>query len=95
MRQLSFIFIFYKPYILWSLGLNAFFIITLKSLIPIVFIKFILVGALWYFHTETNANRKLIFYKNIGISNFKLFSSIFFIDLLISFPILLIIKEFI
>jgi hypothetical protein len=50
---------------------------------------------LWYLVTETNARRKLIFYKNLGISSFKLFSSLFIIDISIMIVYIILIKEFI
>jgi hypothetical protein len=65
------------------------------SLVPILIIKLFLVVLLWYFINETHAKRKLIFYKNLGISSLKLFGYLFIIDLFLSIPFLLILKEFV
>jgi len=95
MQQLSALFIFYRPYILWSFGINMLLVVLGHSLFPIFLIKLILVGFLWYFINETHAKRKLIFYKNLGLSTFKLFFYIYTIDFILSLPFLLILKEFI
>ena len=95
MQQLSALFIFYRPYMLWSFGVNILFAMMGYSLIPIFIIKLILIAFLWYLMNETHAKRKLIFYKNLGISTFKLFGYIFILDLILSLPFLLILKEFI
>jgi len=94
MQQLASIFVFYKPFMLWSLGINMFFLSMGFSLFPIFLIKLILVLVLWYVLNETTAKRKLMFYKNLGISNFKLFFSLFVIDCLLSLPFLLLLKVF-
>jgi len=65
------------------------------SLVPILIIKLFLVVLLWYFINETHAKQKLIFYKNLGISSLKLFGYLFIIDLFLSIPFLLILKEFV
>lgn len=95
MQQLSSIFIFYRPFILWSFGINTFLSLIGYSLIPIFLVKLLLILFLWYFLSETNAKRKLVFYKNLGISTFKLFSFLYLIDLFLSIPFLLVLKEFI
>ena len=86
MRQLSSIFIFYRPFILWSFGINILFSFISYSLIPILLVKLLLTTFLWYFLNETNAKRKLVLYKNLGISTFKLFSLIYIIDLFFDCP---------
>ena len=95
MNQLFSIFVFYRPFIFWSFGLNIIFSFLKYDIIPILIVKLLLVVFLWFFINETNAKRKLIFYKNLGISTFKLFSLLFMIDLLLSIPFLLLLKEFI
>lgn len=95
MQQLSALFIFYRPYIAWSFGINMVLGFINYSLFPIFLIKLALVAFLWYLMNETNAKRKLVFYKNLGISTFKLFLSIFIIDFILSLPFLLLLKEFI
>ncbi len=80
---------------LWSFGLNIFFSLIGYSIIPIFLIKLVLIAFLWYLMNETKAKRKLIFYKNLGLSTFKLFFYIFIIDFILSLPFLLVLKEFI
>jgi hypothetical protein len=95
MKQLLSIYVFYRPFILWSLGVSFLFSIIGYNLIPIFIIKLVLIVFLWYLLANTNGSKKFIFYKNLGISNLKLFSSIFFIDICLNLPILLIFKEFV
>ena len=95
MQQLFSIFIFYRPLILWSFGINTFLAFIKYEIIPIAIVKLFIVAFLWYFLNETNAKRKLVFYKNLGISTIKLFSFLYLIDLLFSIPFLLILKEFV
>ena len=65
------------------------------DIITILIVKLFLVVFLWYLLNETHAKRKLVLYKNLGISTLKLFSYLFIIDLVTSIPFLLILKEFI
>ncbi len=95
MQQLFSIFIFYRPLILWSFLINTLLSFLKYEMVPIIIVKLLLVGFLWYFLNETNAKRKLIFYKNLGISTFKLFAFLYIIDLVFSIPFLLILGEFI
>jgi len=50
---------------------------------------------LWHIITETKAKQKLIFYNNLGIPTIKLFALFFLIDIMLSMPFILILKEFI
>tara|TARA_R110000850_G_scaffold37947_1_gene99517 strand:+ start:754 stop:1044 length:291 start_codon:yes stop_codon:yes gene_type:complete len=78
------ILLFYKPYIIWSVGITI-LLLSLGSEFPVICIsKLFLTGFLWYFLSETTAKRKLLFYKNLGISSFKLFGIIYIIDILIT-----------
>ncbi len=95
MQQISSIFLFYRPFVLWSFIANSFLLVMGVHLIPLFLIKVCLIISLWYFTLQTKAKHKLTFYKNLGISPLKLFLSIFVIDVLLSIPFLLILKEFI
>jgi hypothetical protein len=95
MKQFLSILVFYRPFVLWSLGISILFLIIGYSLIPIFLIKLILIAFLWYLLKNTHKNQELMFYKNLGISNMKLFSSIYVIDLCLNLPLLLIFKEFV
>jgi len=95
MRQLSSILLFYRPFMIWSFGINTLLAILEYDIVPFFLIKLFLVVFLWYIIKETHVKRKLIFYKNLGISTFKLFSFLYIIDLFLSIPFLLVLKEFI
>jgi len=95
MQQLFPIFIFYRSFILWSFGINILLSYLKYDVIPIVLVKLLLIVFLWFIINETGAKGKLLFYKNMGISTFKLFFVIYIIDLLLSLPFILILKEFI
>jgi len=95
MQQLISILAFYRSYILWSFIINIAITIVNPYIIPAVITKLLLTIFLWYFINETSAKRKLTFYKNLGVSPLKLFSTLFFVDILITIIFLQIIKEFI
>lgn len=94
-QQFFSIFVFYKPLIIWSIALNMVLSFLKYEMLPILILKFLLVVFLWYCLNETPAKRKLLYYKNSGISTLKMFSYLFIIDLIISIPFLLILREFI
>ena len=95
MQHLFPIFIFYRPFILWSFGINIILAFLKYDIVPILIAKLVLIVFLWYIINETHAKQKLIFYNNMGVSTFKLFFVLFIIDLLLSLPFILILKEFI
>lgn len=95
MQQLASILMFYRPYIIWSLIVNMLFAFIKFEVGLIITSKLILVLLLWYILNETRAKRKLILYKKLGVSTIKLFSLLFIMDLVISIPFLLILKEFV
>jgi hypothetical protein len=63
--------------------------------IPVIVIKLILVGFLWYFLSQFKGKKILNLYRSLGISNLMLFASVFIIDVIISTLYLFLIKEFI
>lgn len=95
MQRFGAILLFYKPYFLWSIGINIVLLTFSPSIPPILISKLFLTIFLWYIVNETRSKRKLIFYNNLGISSFKLFSTIFLIDIFITSCFLLLVKEFI
>lgn len=78
------ILLFYKPYLIWSFAATILLISLGSEYAVICLAKLFLTGFLWYFLSETTAKRKLIFYKNLGISSFKLFGIIYIIDIFIT-----------
>ena len=94
MQRLLTILTFYKPFIAWSFGINVILGFMNTHFIPAIVSKVFLTVFLWYYITESHAKRKLTFYKNLGFSEFKLFSSLFLIDIIITIGFLTLFKEF-
>ena len=95
LQRLEVIIAFYKPFFYWSFAINILLVMINAHIIPIVITKLIFTLVLWFFMNETNAKKKLIFYKNLGISNFKLFSTLFLIDIFFTIPFILLLDVFI
>ncbi len=95
MQKLSSIIIFYRPFFFWSFAVNILLTVFNPKVIPAISIKLILVIFLWYILSRVNGGKVLNLYKDVGISTFMLFGSIFLIDILITLVYLLVIKEFI
>jgi len=95
MQQLMSIMAFYRSFILWSFSINIIITIVNPNIFAAIITKLLLTIFLWYVVNETSEKRKLVFYKNLGISTFKLFSVLFFVDILITITFLILIKEFI
>lgn len=95
MQQLMSILLFYRPFIIWSLVINMLFAFLKFEVGIIMASKLLLVLLLWHILNETQAKRKLIFYRKLGVSTIKLFTLLFIMDLAISIPFLIILKEFV
>ncbi len=94
MQQFLTILAFYRPFVVWSLVINAILGFINPLIIPAIVTKLFLTVFVWYIVTETNAKRKLTFYKNLGISTIKLFSILFLVDISITVSFLVVFKEF-
>lgn len=94
-HRLGAILLFYKPFFLWSMGINILIVIFTPHVLPSIITKLLLTFFVWFLVRETNAKRKLIFYKNLGVSTWRLFSTLFVIDMVITISFLLLIKAFI
>lgn len=94
MQQLLSILLFYRPFIIWSLIINMVFSFLKFNVSLIVASKLLLVFLLWHVFNETHAKRKLLFYKKLGVPAIKLFTLLFIVDLILSIPFLIILKEF-
>ena len=95
MQKLSSILLFYKPYFIWSCAMNILITIFNPEITIVIGTKLFLTIFLWHYISQTKGKQLLHFYINLGVTTFKLFASIFFIDLAITIGFLLIIKEFI
>ncbi len=94
LNQFRAILFYYRPFAIWSFVVNIIITIVYPEIIPALITKLFLVLLLWFLVTETHSKQKLIFYKNLGISAFKLFSILFLIDSFITTAFLLLIKGF-
>jgi hypothetical protein len=94
MQRLLAILAFYKPFVVWSFIVTAIIGFFNPHVASAIVTKLFLTVFAWYYVSETPKNRKLTFYKNIGISPLTLFSSIFIVDCLLTIGFLLVFKEF-
>ncbi|MBJ7879405.1 hypothetical protein JEM65_01870 [Gelidibacter salicanalis] len=95
MHRLGAIFLFYRPYFVWSMTINILIVIFNPYILPSIITKLLLTFFVWYLVHETGAKRKLLFYKNLGISTWRLFTTLFFIDITITITFLLLMKVFV
>ncbi|MFC4720803.1 hypothetical protein ACFO5O_00610 [Geojedonia litorea] len=95
MQRFEAIILFYKPLFLWSFAANI--AITLFN--PLLFQAFIaklfLTIFARYYVIQSDTKQKLTTFKSLGISEFKLFSFLYIIDVCIMSIYLVLIKEFI
>jgi len=94
LQRFEAILLFYKPYVLWSFVINILIVIFSPHIFPAIITKLVLTFFIWYFINETNSSKRLIFYKNLGISSFQLFAALFLIDIFITIAFLLVMQEF-
>jgi len=85
---------FYKSFVVWSFIVNAIITFFNPYLAPALFTKLFLTVFAWYYVNETPNKRKLTFYKNIGISPFKLFFVMFIVDCILTIIYITLLKEF-
>ncbi|AUC77368.1 hypothetical protein CW732_17465 [Olleya sp. Bg11-27] len=96
LNQLFAILYYYKTFALWSFAINILLLITGNFYIIVALItKLFLVILLHYLVIETDAKQKLTFYKNLGLSDLKLFGILYFIDALVTIVFFIIINQFI
>ncbi|WP_353778121.1 hypothetical protein [Winogradskyella sp. 3972H.M.0a.05] len=95
MQRIAAILLFYKPMFVWSFAVTLVITIFNPLIFSAIITKLFLTFFAWYLVNETKTRQKLIALKNIGVSTFKLFSTIFFIDIVITIGFLIVIKEFI
>lgn len=95
MQQLLSILSFYRQFIVWSFVVNIAIAIVFPFVFTAILTKLLLTIFVWYMVSEANAKQKLIFYKSLGVSTLKLFSILFFVDILFTITFIVVIKEFI
>ena len=94
MQKLSSIFVFYKSLFLWSFLVNIFIVIYNPHLISAIITKLFLTLVIWFILNNTNRKRIIVF-KNLGISELSLFSILFVIDAILTSAFILVMKEFV
>jgi hypothetical protein len=85
---------FYKKFLFASSFLSLVFFFPKKSLLLILAMKFLLLALLLICHAFNPLKQKLIFYKNFGMSSWRLFLTSFLIDALITSLLVFILKQF-
>ena len=95
MPQLLAILTFYRPFIIWSFLVNITLVIFNPYILLAIITKLFLIGLIWFISKETTTEQKLIFCNNLGVSNFKLFFTLFSVDIIITVTFIILIKEFI
>ena len=95
MHQLKSILSFYKQFVLWSFIINIAIAIVFPFVSTAILTKLLLTIFVWYMVSETDAKRKMISYKNLGVSTFKLFAILFLVDIFFTITFIVVIKEFI
>lgn len=95
MQKLSSIIIFYRSLFLWSFAINLLIVIYNPELVSAIVTKLFITIITWYIMTHSNFKKKIIFYRNKGISALTLFSALFGIDALLTSGFILVMKEFI
>lgn len=95
MQQFLTILAFYRPFIIWSFIVNIALAVVSPFIVAAIITKLFLTVFVWFLVNETNAKRRLTFFKNLGITPFRLFTSLFIFDVLITISFLVVIKEFI
>ena len=95
MQQLISILSFYKQFVLWSFVINIAIAIVFPFVSTAILTKLLLTFFVWYMVSETDAKRKLISYKSLGVSTFKLFSILFLVDIFFTITFIVVIKELI
>jgi len=94
-HRLGAILLFYKPFFFWSMAVNIMMLIFNPYILPSILTKLLLTFFVWYLVHDTGGKRKLIFYKNLGISTWILFATLFIIDIAITISFLLLMKAFV
>ncbi len=95
LQRLEAILVFYRPFFFWSFAINVLLVVFNPNIVSAIITKLILTLFVWYLVKETSSKKTLIFYKNLGLSDFKLFAALFLIDIFITIGFLLIMQEFI
>lgn len=95
MKRIGAIFMFYKAWFLWSFLATILVLIFSPNIASVILTKLCLILFLWFISVETKNKRKLLFYNKMGISTWRLFSTVYVFDIVFTIPMVLLIREFI
>lgn len=87
--------LYYKKIAVLSIIINIIVMLASNNLIIVFLVKFLLLVLFFFLLKEASLRQKIKFYKMAGCSNLKLLSILYIYDLLLSLPILLILKAYI
>ena len=94
MKPFIIFFHFYKTYVAWSFIITILLGLFDSHYVPAIVTKLFLTMFGWYVTKETSSNRKLTFYKNLGIPSYTLFFSMFIVDSVLTVLIIFLFKRF-
>lgn len=94
-NQLFAIIHYYRTFALWSFAINILLLIVgSHNILVAILTKLFLIVLIYYIIKQTPEKQKLTFYKNLGISDLKLFGTLFIFDALITIIFLSLINQF-
>ncbi|CAL2102025.1 membrane protein of unknown function [Tenacibaculum sp. 190130A14a] len=93
-KKLRLYFLFYRTKFFLSLAFSLFILLKLKAFFWVLIALITAVITTWFYHRFINDRKKqtLYFYYNFGLTEFKLYSFIFFLNFFLLVCINLIIK---
>jgi len=94
MHRLGAILLYYKPLFMWSLLINILLISISPHIFIIILTKLFLMVLVLYFINETKTKPELLVCKNLNISQFRLFATLFAIDTLVTISFLKVLMVF-
>ncbi|MBT8304910.1 MAG: hypothetical protein KJP09_10605 [Bacteroidia bacterium] len=94
MRKLSSILDYYKSLFLWSFLVNVFIVLYNPNLVSAIITKLLLTLMVWFIIANSK-RRRIVVFRNAGISSLTLFSMLFVIDAILTSAFVLVMKEFV
>lgn len=95
LQQFRAILNYYKVFALWSFGVTILITIMYPEVIAAVITKLFLVILIWQLWKSKPVRKKLSLYSISGVSTFKLFSTLFLFDCVLTISFLLLVRGFI
>jgi len=95
MQRFEAIFVFYKPFFVWSFLINILLIIVTQNISIVILTKLFLLILIQCFLIETKTKSKFLMGDNLDISHMKLLALAFLLDTLVTISFFKILKVFI